>query len=74
MAAPRKGARVALANLGVIVSPAITSPHAFAYEACDIPPGMTIREYRAQRARTRRPRRFARFGRVLRRRHTLRFA
>ena len=56
------------------MSPAITSPHAFAYEACDIPPGMTIREYRAQRARTRRPRRFARFGRVLRRRHTLRFA
>jgi hypothetical protein len=27
-----------------------TEPHSFAYEACDIPAGMTIREYRRQRA------------------------
>jgi hypothetical protein len=26
------------------------SPYAFAYEACDIPAGMTIREFRASRA------------------------
>jgi hypothetical protein len=26
------------------------SPYAFAYEACDIPAGMTIREFRALRA------------------------
>ena len=36
------------------MSPAITAPQSFAYEACDIPAGMTIREYRAQRARNRR--------------------
>ena len=33
------------------MSPAITAPQSFAYEACDIPAGMTIREYRAKRAR-----------------------
>jgi hypothetical protein len=32
------------------VSPAPTPPNAFAYEACDIPAGMTIREYRSQQA------------------------
>ena len=57
------------------MSPATTSPHAFAYEACDIPAGMTIREYRAQRARNRKIGRLARFGRALRsRRHVLRLA
>ena len=25
-------------------------PHAFRYETCDIPPGMTIREYQARRS------------------------
>ena len=40
----------------------MTAPHSFAYEACDIPAGMTIREYRAKRAGARRPSR-----RVLRR-------
>jgi hypothetical protein len=57
------------------VSPATTSPHAFAYEASDIPAGMTIREYRAQRARTRPMGRTTRLRRALRaRRHTLRLA
>jgi hypothetical protein len=57
------------------VSPATTSPHAFAYEACDIPAGMTIREYRAERSRGRRIGRTTRLRRALRaRRHALRFA
>ena len=56
------------------MSPASTHPHAFAYEACDIPAGMTIREYRSRRARHRKPGRFARLGRALRRRHALRLA
>jgi hypothetical protein len=56
------------------VTPVSTHPHAFAYEACDIPAGMTIREYRAQRARRRKPGRFARLGRALHLRHALRFA
>jgi hypothetical protein len=57
------------------VSPAITAPHSFAYEACDIPAGMTIREYRAKRARGRKPSRARRLRHALRaRRHTLRLA
>jgi hypothetical protein len=53
----------------------ITSPHAFAYEASDIPAGMTIREYRAQRSRNRPVGRTTRLRRALRaRRHALRFA
>jgi hypothetical protein len=57
------------------VSPASTPPNAFAYEACDIPADMTIREYRSQRARGRRPGRLARLRRALRaRRHALRLA
>jgi hypothetical protein len=55
------------------VSPATTHPHSFAYEACDIPAGMTIREYRAKRAR--KPGRARRLRRALRaRRHSLRLA
>ena len=55
------------------MSPATTYPHSFAYEACDIPAGMTIREYRAKRAR--KPGRARRLRRALRaRRHTLRLA
>ena len=55
------------------MSPATTHPHAFAYEACDIPAGMTIREYRAQRAR--KAGRARRLRRALRaRRLTLRLA
>jgi hypothetical protein len=55
------------------VSPATTHPHSFAYEACDIPVGMTIREYRAKRGR--KPGRATRLRRALRaRRHTLRLA
>jgi len=57
------------------VSPATTAPHSFAYEACDIPAGMTIREYRANRARVRKPSRARRLRHALRaRRHTLRLA
>jgi len=57
------------------VSPATTHPQSFAYEACDIPAGMTIREYRAKRARARKPGRATRLRRALRaRRHTLRLA
>jgi hypothetical protein len=57
------------------VSPAPTIPNAFAYEACDIPAGMTIREYRARRSRDRRPGRLTRLRRALRaRRHALRLA
>jgi hypothetical protein len=57
------------------VSPATTPPQAFAYEACDIPAGMTIREYRAWRARNRQVGRTSRLRRALRaRRHALRFA
>jgi len=57
------------------VSTATTHPHAFAYETCDIPAGMTMREYRAQRARNRKPGRGTRLRRALRaRRHTLRLA
>jgi hypothetical protein len=57
------------------VSPATTPPQAFAYEACDIPAGMTIREYRAWRARNRHIGRTSRLRRALRaRRHALRFA
>jgi hypothetical protein len=57
------------------VSTATTHPHAFAYETCDIPAGMTMREYRAQRARSRKPGRGTRLRRALRaRRHTLRLA
>ena len=57
------------------MSPATTSPHAFAYEATDIPAGMTIREYRSQRARNRRVGRTTRLRRALRaRKHALRFA
>lgn len=57
------------------MSPAITAPQSFAYEACDIPAGMTIREYRAQRARNRRVGRTTRLRRALRaRRNALRFA
>ena len=57
------------------MSPATTSPQAFAYEACDIPAGMTIREYRARRARNRHVGRTSRLRRALRaRRHALRFA
>jgi len=33
------------------------SEHAFAYEACDIPAGVTIREWRTARAAERPPRR-----------------
>ena len=55
------------------MSPSSTPPNAFAYENCDIPAGMTIREFRAQRARSRKGRRFARFARALRR-HPLRLA
>ena len=55
------------------MSPAITAPQSFAYEACDIPAGMTIREYRAKRAR--KPARSRRLRRALRaRRHALRLA
>ena len=55
------------------MSPAITAPQSFAYEASDIPVGMTIREYRAKRAR--KPGRSRRLRRALRaRRHTLRLA
>jgi len=55
------------------VSPATTHPNAFAYEACDIPAGMTIREYRSKRAR--KPGRGRRLRRALRaRRQTLRLA
>ena len=55
------------------MSPASTAPQAFAYEASDIPAGMTIREYRAKRAR--KPGRTRRLRRALRaRRHTLRLA
>ena len=57
------------------MSPAITAPQSFAYETCDIPAGMTIREYRAQRARNRRVCRTTRLRRALRaRRNALRFA
>lgn len=57
------------------MSPATTAPQSFAYEACDIPAGMTIREYRAQRARSRRVGRTTRLRRALRaRRNALRFA
>jgi hypothetical protein len=57
------------------VSPATTAPHSFAYEASDIPAGMTIREYRASRARVRKPSRSRRLRHALRaRRHTLRLA
>ena len=57
------------------MSPATTHPHSFAYEACDIPSGMTIREYRAKRNRNRKPGRATRLRRALRaRRHTLRLA
>jgi hypothetical protein len=67
------GASIDAASPGTIVSPAITHPHAFAYEACDIPAGMTIREHRAKRAR--KPGRARRLRRALRaRRHTLRLA
>jgi hypothetical protein len=55
------------------VSPVTTAPQSFAYEASDIPAGMTIREYRAKR--TRKPARSRRLRRALRaRRHTLRLA
>jgi hypothetical protein len=55
------------------VSPATNIPNSFAYEACDIPAGMTIREYRAKRAR--KPNRTRRLRRALRaRRQTLRLA
>jgi hypothetical protein len=50
------------------VSPSVTSRNAFAYEACDIPVGMTIREFRSQRARSRKSKRFWRISRALRRR------
>jgi hypothetical protein len=67
------GGTLAITNPGTIVSPASTAPHAFAYEASDIPAGMTIREYRAKRAR--KPGRTRRLRRALRaRRHTLRLA
>jgi hypothetical protein len=57
------------------VSPETIHPHSFAYEACDIPAGMTIREYRVKRARARKPGRATRLRRALRaRRHTLRLA
>jgi hypothetical protein len=55
-------------------TPPRTPPNAFAYEACDIPDGMTISEFRAQRGRSRRSRRFARLRRALRRRRPLRLA
>jgi hypothetical protein len=42
------------------------SEHAFAYEACDIPAGVTIREWRTARAGERPPRRRVRH--LLRRR------
>jgi hypothetical protein len=53
-----------------------TPPQSFAYVACDIPPGMTISEFREQRGRTRKRAsgRFARLRRALRRRRTLRLA
>jgi hypothetical protein len=50
------------------VSPSTTPPNAFAYEACDIPAGMTIREFRAQRVRSRKSKRSVRISRALRRR------
>ena len=57
------------------MSPATTHPHPFAYEASDIPVGMTIREYRAQRARGRKPSRTRRLRHALRaRRYALRLA
>jgi hypothetical protein len=49
-------------------------PQSFAYEACDIPAGMTIREFRAQRGRPRSHGRLARLRRALRRRRPLRLA
>jgi hypothetical protein len=55
-------------------TPHLAPPGSFAYEACDIPAGMTIREFRAMRARTRRHGRFARLRRALRRRRPLRLA
>jgi hypothetical protein len=55
-------------------TPPRTPPGAFAYEACDIPPGMTISEFRAQRMRSRRTRRFSRLRRALRRLRPLRLA
>lgn len=36
---------------------ALPTTFAFRYEACDIPPGMTIREFRAERAARRELRR-----------------
>jgi hypothetical protein len=38
-----------LASTGRTPALARLGPHAFAYEACDIPPGMTIDEFRSQR-------------------------
>ena len=45
-----------------VSSPARLGPHAFAYEACDIPPGMTIDAFRSQRADSGRPRPRRSFG------------
>ena len=43
-----------LAEAQSVPSPARLGPHAFAYEACDIPPGMTIDAFRSQRLESRR--------------------
>lgn len=48
---------------------ALPTTFAFRYEACDIPPGMTIREFRGQRAERREP---GRLARALRRLHLVR--
>jgi hypothetical protein len=48
--ARRHGRPIAPASAGGGATVGRLSPYAFAYEACDIPAGMTIREFRASRA------------------------
>jgi hypothetical protein len=48
--ARRHGRPIAPAPAGGGATVGRLSPYAFAYEACDIPAGMTIREFRASRA------------------------
>jgi hypothetical protein len=45
--ARRHGRPIAPASAGGGAAVGRLSPYAFAYEACDIPAGMTIREFRA---------------------------